>query len=91
MIATFMLSVMMVGYSLPMVWWNEQKEVKMNKLIKHAKRMCVPNVSVDSADPQLDYRLIHCRGMLTTDKFCTDEEFGININAVKLVRDVECY
>nr|WP_321451792.1 TMEM43 family protein [uncultured Carboxylicivirga sp.] len=72
------------------LWWNEGRAVKTAKGLKEGQSQVVtidPNV-VDKAN---DGKLVHLTGKVLTDKILNDAEFDINVNALKLRRNIEMY
>jgi len=74
-----------------LLWWNEGRAVKTAKMLKAAETECVDVASVDSVDPSLEGKLIHATAVAKTDELLTDPDYGVTVNAVRLVRDVEYY
>jgi len=62
----FSTGLLMIMCAIPVAWFNEQNKVKMFKLIHIAEKECVPNVSINQANPDFDHKLIHCTGQWTT-------------------------
>lgn len=74
-----------------LLWWNEGRAVKTSKMLKAAETECVDVASVASLDPALEGKLIHATAMAKTDEILTDPTYGVSVNAIRLVRDVEYY
>ena len=74
-----------------LLWWNEGRAVKTAKMLKAAETECVDVASIASLDPALDGKLIHATAVAKTDDVLTDPDYGLSVNAIRLVRDVEYY
>ena len=74
-----------------LLWWNEGRAVKTSKMLKAAETECVDVASVASLDPALEGKLIHATAVAKTDEILTDPIYGVSVNAIRLVRDVEYY
>ncbi len=74
-----------------LLWWNEGRAVKTAKMLKAAETECVDVASVASLDPALEGQLIHATAVAKTDEILTDPDYGVSVNAIRLVRDVEYY
>ena len=91
-IAGFILGILMIGFALPMAWFNEQNQVKICKLIHKGEKAVVPNVDINIVNPNLNFKLVHCVGQMTSNTPTVDENFGIyQGNAIYLERTVECF
>lgn len=74
-----------------LLWWNEGRAVKRDKLLKEAERACVVMENPDKKDPALDGELVCATAVATTQDSLTDRRFGIGAKAISLQRDVEYY
>ena len=74
-----------------LLWWNEGRAVKTSKMLKAAETECDDVASVASLDPALEGKLIHATAVAKTDEILTDPTYGVSVNAIRLVRDVEYY
>ena len=74
-----------------LLWWNEGRAVKTSKMLKAAETECVDVASIASLDPALDGQLVHATAVAKTDEVLTDPDYGLSVNAIRLVRDVEYY
>ena len=74
-----------------LLWWNEGRSVKTAKMLKAAETECVDVASIASLDPALDGQLVHATAVAKTDEVLTDPDYGLSVNAIRLVRDVEYY
>ncbi|MBQ9659665.1 MAG: TMEM43 family protein [Bacteroidales bacterium] len=74
-----------------LLWWNEGRAVKTSKMLKDSAKECVDVADVSSVDPALNGKLIHATAVAQTDEILTDPDYGISVNAIRLVRNVEYY
>lgn len=82
--------VVFIAGSIFLLSWNEGRSVKTAaSLAEGAKAV----VSIDSTrmDPANEGNLIHLTGIANTGETVTDPEFGVAVNAIKLIRKVEMY
>ena len=70
--------ILLICFAIPIVWFNERKSVKMDKLYGQAGRnvKSLKNVR-DGVNYQNHYQLVHCTGMLETAQPISDPQFGI--------------
>lgn len=76
--------------SVALLFWNEGRTVKRHKALEEGEGSVV-SVSAERVDPQNEDRLVHLTGEAGTDDVLKDEEFGIEIQAIKLKRVVEMF
>lgn len=89
--AEFFAGIVMIAFALPMIWMNERKQVKMDK-INGLGREEVRTISIDEPKEEELYKLAHCSGVVTTSIPVVDGTFGLEQeNAVKVRRTVEVY
>ena len=74
-----------------LLWWNEGRAVKTSKMLKDSAKECVDVADVSTVDPALDGKLIHAVADAKTDEILTDPLYGIQVNAIRLTREVEYY
>ena len=74
-----------------LLWWNEGRAVKTSKMLKSAESVCVDVADVSTVDPALNGQMIHATAVAKTDEVLADPEYGVQANAIRLVRDVEYY
>jgi hypothetical protein len=74
-----------------LIWWNEGRAVKTDKMLKEAEKVAVHVDNIDNLDASLEGQLIHANGMATTTDTLRDEAFGVKANAIHLQRRVEFY
>ena len=88
----FITGLFIICIALPLVWFNEKKQVKIYKLLSAGKKAVVQNVSINEVRKENNLKLIHAQGLMTTDAPISDERFSISCeNTVKLQRVVEMY
>jgi hypothetical protein len=74
-----------------LLWWNEGRAVKTDKMLKEAEGVTVKMESIDRVDPQFDGKLVYATGLATTADSLIDSDFGIGAKAIKMKRKVEYY
>lgn len=74
-----------------LLWWNEGKSVRTTDMIAEAQEKAAHVESIETIDPQLEGKLIHAYGVVTTTDSLCDREFGIGAVAIRLQRNVEYY
>ena len=74
-----------------LLWWNEGRAVKTAKMLKTASTECVDVADVTRVDPSLNGQLIHATAVAKTDETLTDPDYGVQVNAIRLVRRAEYY
>ena len=74
-----------------LIWWNEGRAVKTDKMLKEAEKVAVHVDNIDKLDASLEGQLIHANGMALTTDTLRDEAFGVKANAIHLQRRVEFY
>ena len=76
--------------SIALLFWNEGKTIKREKALTETGSVAV-SVKSDSIDAANEDKVIHLSGDVTTESILSDPDFNVNINALKLVRNVEMY
>ena len=73
-----------------LLFWNEGRTVKRHRDLEAGAKnvISVPSDRVDAAN---DGKLVHMIGETSTDAPVVDAEFGIEEQAIKLIRDAEMY
>jgi hypothetical protein len=74
----------------PLLFWNEGRAVSTAKSLAEGKGLVV-SVSADKVDPANQGKLVHVTGPVKTNETLKDTEFGIEANAIFLLRSVEMY
>jgi Transmembrane protein 43 len=81
----------MVPGSIALHAWNEYRTVHRTKGLAEAERDVQTISDIAAIDNQLDGKLVHLTGFAGTDEVLRDEKFGIETNAVRLIRRVQMY
>lgn len=86
---------MLVGFGLivgmvALLFWNEGRAVTTTRSLAEGASAVVA-ISGDAVDAANDGKLVHVGGRLTTASTPEDADFGISIQSVRLVRNVEMY
>ncbi|MGN0931275.1 MAG: TMEM43 family protein, partial [Thermoguttaceae bacterium] len=76
--------------SITLLFWNEGRTIKREKALVETGSVAV-SIKSDSIDAANEDKVIHISGNVTTDSIVSDPDFNVNINALKLVRNVEMY
>ncbi len=74
-----------------LLFWNEGRTVKTTRMLKEANKACVELEDIASVNPDMNGKMIHASGLATTGDILTDGQFGVTVNAIKLIRGVEYY
>ena len=74
-----------------LLWWNEGNAKKTADMLKDFAKECVDVADVSTVDPSLNGKAIHAVAEAQTDEILTDGQYGIQVNAVRLERNVEYY
>lgn len=74
-----------------LVWWNEGRAVKTDKLLKEAQGQVVELADISTVDPSFEGKLIHATGLATTADSLSDSQFKVGAKAIALCREVEYY
>jgi hypothetical protein len=74
----------------PLLFWNEGRAVAREQALNEGAAAVI---SVDAASPDSrnSGRLVHVSGQTATDDVLTDDEFGVSISGLRLLREVEMY
>ena len=73
------------------LWWNEGRAVKASGALKDFQKNYIELSDISTVDPAFEGKAIHATGVATTADTLRDAGFGIAVNAMKLVRNVEYY
>jgi hypothetical protein len=76
--------------SFPLLFWNEGRAVRTAKSLEEGAGVVV-SVPADAVDAGKEGKLVHLSGQATTTEVLADGEFGVQANAIKLIREVEMY
>ena len=74
-----------------LLFWNEGRTVKTTKMLKEAQGVCVELGDPAQLNPEMNGKMIHACGYADTKDILTDGQFGISVNAIKLIRSTEFY
>ena len=81
---------LLIPIAIGLLFWNEGRTVKREKDLAEG-RGGVVEAKADKVDSAMNGKLVHVAGRATTDEVLTDSEFGVEVNAIKLRREVEMY
>ena len=76
--------------SFPLLFWNEGRAVRTARSLEEGAGAVV-SVPADAVNAGNDGKLVHVSGAVATDAPLVDPDFGVEAQAVKLIRDVEMY
>jgi len=76
--------------SFVLLWWNEGRAIKTERGLDEGASQVV-TVDHSKIDESNNSKLVHLTGPVETQGILKDYEFGIEINAIKLRRNVEMY
>ena len=74
-----------------LLWWNEGRAVKTEKMLEEAGNAYVEMTNPDKKDASLEGELICGTALATTEDSLSDAQFGIGAKAISLRRTVEYY
>lgn len=74
-----------------LLWWNEGRAVKTDKMLNDAEKACVEMENPNKKDATLDGELVCATAIATTEDSLIDMQFGIGAKAISLQRKVEYY
>ena len=75
-----------------LLWWNEGRAVKRDKLLKEAQSQVVEMPDISSVNPEFQGKLVHATGLPATTDTLSDSRFGVGTRgAVAFSRNVEYY
>ena len=73
----FIAGVVLISFSLPIVWMNERKQVKIAQTIVKAKNCIKKDISVEDPNEENNFELVHARGLVSTSAPVVDSVFGL--------------
>lgn len=73
------------------LWWNEGRAVKASDALKDFQKNYVELSDINTVDPAFEGKAIHASGVAATADTLRDAAFGIAVNAMRIVRNVEYY
>ncbi len=85
-----LLGLLCIVAGIVLLFWNEGRTVEQRKALNEGAAG-VRSIQPDIVDPANQGALVHLTGMATTTETLTDPDFGIQIQAVRLRRNVEMY
>ena len=74
-----------------LLWWNEGRAVHRAQDIKLVAKTAQSIGDISAANASLDGQLIHATGTASTNDVLNDDVFGIQTNAMSIVRSAEYY
>ena len=74
-----------------LLWWNEGRAVKTDKMLNEAQKACVEMENPSKKDIALDGELVCATAVATTQDSLIDTRFGFGATAISLQRMVEYY
>ena len=74
-----------------LLWWNEGRAVKTTRMLEEAESVAVHVNDASVEIPDINGKLIHVVGMVSTTDSLVDDTFDVNVEAVRLERNVEYY
>lgn len=74
-----------------LLWWNEGRFVKTDKMLNEAQGKTEELASIDKVNADMDGQLVYATGTAVTTDSLVDPDFGIGVTAVKMKRTVEYY
>lgn len=76
--------------SFPLLFWNEGRAVQTAKSLEEGQSAVV-SVAADKVDAAKEGKLVHLTGTSKTEDKLKDPAFPVEVNAIKLHREVEIY
>ena len=74
----------------PLLWWNEGRAVRTARSLSEGAGSIV-SAPADSVDASKEGKLVHMSGPVTTDQPVADDALPVQVQGVKLIRNVEMY
>jgi transmembrane protein TMEM43 len=74
----------------PLLWWNEGRAVRTARSLSEGAGSIVSSPA-DSIDASKEGKLVHMSGAVTTEQPVVDDELAVQVQGVKLLRNVEMY
>ncbi len=74
-----------------LLWWNEGRVVKTDKMLNEAESKTEALETIDRVDPEMNGKLVYAFGLADTKDSLQDTQFGVGATAIKLKRQVEYY
>ncbi len=89
-IKSVLLGLLLFFGSFPLLWWNEGRAVQTAESLEEGKGLVV-SVASDKVDAAHEGKLVHMSGLAHTDSRVKDSDFGVDEQAIKLMRTVEMF
>eukprot|EP00347_Sterkiella_histriomuscorum_P006683 403351833 len=90
--ADFIIGIILICFSFPILWNNERKQVRIAALLIEGEKNVVDCQDYKQPETSQDMKLIYASGQTQSDSVIVDEHFGVQIsNSVKLIRSVEMF
>ena len=86
-----LIGLVLVPASVALHVWNEYRTIHRTQGLIEAAEVLQPISKLDVVETKLNDRLVYLTGTAATSETLRDEVFGVNENAVRLVRDVEMF
>lgn len=84
--------IFLVILGFPVLYFNEKRQVHMDKIFDYASKIVKQNVTSDKVDFENEARLVHVQGTTATQETLQDNIFSISVtNCAKLERSVLMY
>lgn len=72
------------------IFVNENRAIKQYKANDRAQSACV-EMTIDQVNQEFTGKIVHCTGIAHTNEILSEGNFGINVNGIRLTRNVEYY
>jgi hypothetical protein len=86
-----LIGILLFIVSFPLLFWNEGRAVKTAKGLSEGAANVVSIANPATVDAADDGKLVHLSAKAETPDIMKDEKFGVDQNAIRLVRDAEMY
>lgn len=74
-----------------LLWWNEGRAVKTDKMLNEAEKVCVDVEDVSKVDKELEGQMIHATAEAVTADTLRFADFGVFANAIALSKAPQYY
>jgi hypothetical protein len=74
----------------PLLWWNEGRAVRTARSLSEGAGSIV-SAPADSIDASKEGKLVHMTGAISTEQPVVDDALPVQVQGVKLIRNVEMY
>ena len=86
-----LIGILLFFVSFPLLFWNEGRAVHTAKDLAEGASNAVSIANPATVDAATDGKLVHLSGKAETADILKDERFGVEQNAIHLVREAEMY